>query len=84
MFAQDSCLNFHAKRDGEPKLSLTVKNKWSGGWTKLWFYYHVPCVRSSGGRKSVYNLHLHMSMLDYTVVLEVECLDDDPNDVAFI
>jgi hypothetical protein len=25
--AQYGCLNFHAKRDGGPKLSLTIKNK---------------------------------------------------------
>jgi hypothetical protein len=32
------CLNFHAKRDGSPKLSLVIKNKWPSGWTKSWFY----------------------------------------------
>jgi hypothetical protein len=31
MFAQYGYLNFHAKRDGGPKLSLTIKNKWSTG-----------------------------------------------------
>jgi hypothetical protein len=35
---QYGCLNFHAKRDDSPKLSLAIKNKWSMGWTKLWFY----------------------------------------------
>jgi hypothetical protein len=39
MFTQYGCLNFHAKRDGGPKLSLAIKNKWSTGWTKSWFYY---------------------------------------------
>jgi hypothetical protein len=84
MFAQYGCLNFHAKRDGGPKLSLAVKNKWSARWTKSWFYYCVLCVRSFGGGKSIYLLHSHMSALDYTFELEVECPDDDPNDVAFI
>jgi hypothetical protein len=32
--AQYGCLNFHTKRDGGPKLSLVIKNKWSSGWTK--------------------------------------------------
>jgi hypothetical protein len=27
--AQYGCLNFHAKRDGSPMLSLAIKNKWS-------------------------------------------------------
>jgi hypothetical protein len=27
MVAQYGCLNFHAKMDGGPKLSLTIKNK---------------------------------------------------------
>jgi hypothetical protein len=31
---QYRCLNFHAKRDGGLKLSLTIKNKWSAGWIK--------------------------------------------------
>jgi hypothetical protein len=32
--AQYGCLNFHTKKDGGEKLSLTIKNKWSLGWTK--------------------------------------------------
>jgi hypothetical protein len=54
---QYGCLNFHAKRDGGPKLSLTIKNKWLGGWTKSWFYCRVPCRQCSGGGKSLYALH---------------------------
>jgi hypothetical protein len=41
--AQYGCLNFYAKRDGSPKLRLAIKNKWSSGWTRLWFYCRVPC-----------------------------------------
>jgi hypothetical protein len=80
---QYRCLNFHAKRDDIPKLSLTIKNKWSTGWNKLWFYCRMPCRRSSGCGKSVYDLCLRMSELDYAVEPEVECSYDDPNDVAF-
>jgi hypothetical protein len=58
MFAQYGCLNFHAKRDGGSKLSLTIKNKWSVGWTKSWFYCWVPCLQSSTGGESVYALQL--------------------------
>jgi hypothetical protein len=82
--AQYRCLNFHAKRDGRPKLTFAIKNKWLSGWTKSWFYCRVPCRWSSEGRKSVHALHSRMSMLDYAVEPEVECLDNDPNDTAFI
>jgi hypothetical protein len=81
---QYGCLNFHAKRDGGPKLSLVIKNKWSAGWTKSWFYCRVPCQRCSGGGKSVYALHSWMGELDYAVEPEVEYLDNDPNDPTFI
>jgi hypothetical protein len=32
----------------------------------------------------VHALHLWMSELDYAIELEVECLDNDPNNVAFV
>jgi hypothetical protein len=57
LMAQYGYLNFHAKRDGEPKLSLTIKNKWSLGWTKSWFYCRIPCLHNSEDSKSVYALH---------------------------
>jgi hypothetical protein len=41
--AQYGCLNFHAKRDGGSKPSLTIKNKWLPRWTKSWFYCRVLC-----------------------------------------
>jgi hypothetical protein len=84
MFAQYDCMNFHMKRDGRPKLSLAIKNKWSSRWTKSWFYCRVPNLRSSMGGRSVYVLHSRMSALDYTIEPEVGCLDDDANDVAFV
>jgi hypothetical protein len=84
MVAQYGCLNCHAKRDGGPKLSLTIKNKWSTWWTRSWFYCHDPCLRSSEREKSVDILHSRMSMLDYTIEPEVECSDDDLNDATFV
>jgi hypothetical protein len=83
MVTQYGCLNFHAKRDGGSKLSVTIKNKWSAGWTKSWFYCCIPCLNFEGG-KSLRILHSWMSALDYTIEPEVEPSDDDPNDVAFI
>jgi hypothetical protein len=82
--AQYRCLNFHAKRDGGPKLSLVIKNKWSSRWTRSWFYCRVPYQRCSEGGKRVYALHSWMGELDYTIEPEVECPDNDPNDAAFI
>jgi hypothetical protein len=32
----------------------------------------------------VHALHTWMSKLDYAIEPEVECLDNDPNDVAFV
>jgi hypothetical protein len=84
MFVQFGCLNFHAKWDGGLKLSLTVKNKWSTSWTKVWFYYWVPWHRSSEGGKSVFALRSQMSVLDYEVEPAVHCLDNDVNDATFV
>jgi hypothetical protein len=71
MVTQYGCLNFHTKRDGGPKLSLAIKNKWSVGWTRSWFYCHVPCLRSFDGEKSMHILHSRMSTLHYMVEAEV-------------
>jgi hypothetical protein len=84
LVAQYGCLNFPAKRDGGPKLSLAIKNMWSAGWMRSWFYCRVPYLCSSDGGKSMHGLHSQMSVLDYTVEPEVECSDDDTNNVAFV
>jgi hypothetical protein len=42
---QYGCLNFHAKPGGQrAKLTIAMKNKWSGAWTQSWFYYKVPLL----------------------------------------
>jgi hypothetical protein len=78
------CLNFYAMGDGSPKLSCAIKNKWSAGWIKSWLYCRVPCRQSSRGGKSIYAMHSQMSELDYAIEPEVECPDNDPNDVTFV
>jgi hypothetical protein len=83
-FAQYGCLNFHSKRDETPKLSLTIKNKWSARWMKAWFYCQVPYRWSSEGGKSIHALHSPMSKSDYTVESKVECPDSYPNVAAFV
>jgi hypothetical protein len=82
--AQYGCLNFHAKRDNNPKLNPAIKNKWALGWMRSWFYCRVLCRRCSEGVKSVFALHSQMSELDYTVEPEVECSDDNPNEADFV
>jgi hypothetical protein len=60
-FQQFGVINFHGKRGGEAGLAPATKNKWSAGWTKVWFYYEVPlhpCLRAVGGG-GVHTLHSH-------------------------
>jgi hypothetical protein len=86
VYAQFGCLSFHAKHsnDGGPKLSLAVKNKWSAGSMKVWFYCHVPCHQSSEGGKSMFALCSRKSMLDYEVEPSVDRPNTKVNDAAFI
>jgi hypothetical protein len=64
--AQFGCLNFHAKwyKGSGLKVTIVVKNKWSVGWTRTWFYCKVPLLQSPQGEKGVYALHSPMSALD--------------------
>jgi hypothetical protein len=84
---QYGCLNFHAKRGNQwAKLTVAVKNKWSGAWTQAWFYCMVPLVRSpSPGRgKGIYALHSCMSGLEFVMEPPFECSENDAGDVAFV
>jgi hypothetical protein len=40
---------------------MAIKNKWSTGWMKAWFYYKVLVNVCSQGGKSMHALCLHMS-----------------------
>jgi hypothetical protein len=61
-----------------------IKNKWSSGWTKSWFYSRVPYQWSFEGGKSMHALHSRMSELDYAIEPKAECPNNDPNDAIFI
>jgi hypothetical protein len=65
--AQFGCLNFHVKRykDSDSKLILAVKEKWSSGWVKAWFYCKIPIHQNLHGGKSVHALRSNIGMLDY-------------------
>jgi hypothetical protein len=80
-------LNFHAKCGGQrAKLTIAVKNKWSGAWTEAWFYCEVYllCVPSPRRGKGVYALRSYMSTLDFVTEPPFECSDDDAGDAAFV
>jgi hypothetical protein len=84
--AQLGCLNFHVKRykDNGPKLFLAVKNKWSVGWTKAWFYCRVPVHQISKGGKNIHALYSCMSVLNYQVEPLMNCPDTESNDAALV
>jgi hypothetical protein len=84
---QYGCLNFHAKhRSHRAKLTVAVKNKWSGAWMQAWFYCKVPLLWSpSHGRgKGIYAMCSDMTGLDFSKEPPFECTEDDAGDVAFI
>jgi hypothetical protein len=41
-YQQFGCINFHGRRGNRAKLTPAIKNKWSSGWMKAWFYCKVP------------------------------------------
>jgi hypothetical protein len=51
-YQQFSYINFHGRRGSRAKLTPTIKNMCSSGWTKTWFYCMVPrhlCEQGGGG-----------------------------------
>jgi hypothetical protein len=83
-YQQFNCINFHGRRCSWAKLTLTIKNKWSAGWTKAWFYYKVPRHLCEKGGKTMHILHLYMCSLDFQMEPPFDCADDDSGDVAFV
>jgi hypothetical protein len=83
---QFGCLNFHVKsyRGSGAKLTIVIKNKWSTGWMRAWFYCKVPIRRGPQGGKGVYVLHSIMSTLDYETEPPIDCLDTDVGDDALV
>jgi hypothetical protein len=41
-FQQFGVIIFHARWGSEAGLTPTIKNKWSTGWMRVWFYCKVP------------------------------------------
>jgi hypothetical protein len=66
------------------KLTITVKNKWTAGWTKAWFYCKLLVHQCSQGGKSIHALRSHMSTLEFLTEPPVDYPDTDAGDVTFI
>jgi hypothetical protein len=82
--AQLGCIMFHPScYGGRPKLTPTIKNKWSGGWASSWFYCQVLLRQSEARGKGIYLLHSEMSDLDYVTEALHSCAADDINAMAF-
>jgi hypothetical protein len=63
---QFGCLNFHMRRSsGGARLTPAIKNKWSVGWMKVWFYCKVHVHVYTQGGKAVHILCSHICGLDF-------------------
>jgi hypothetical protein len=83
-YQQFGCINFHGRWGSNVKLTPVVKNKWSTGWTKAWFYCKVPRHLYEQGGKFMYILRSYMCGLDFRMEPPFDCADDDLGDVAFV
>jgi hypothetical protein len=86
MFQQFSCMNFHKRcyQGVGAKLTPPIKNKWSSGWTRVWFYCKVSAHVCAQGGKVVHILHSYLCGLDFQTCPPFDCADEDSRDVAFI
>jgi hypothetical protein len=66
------------------KLTPTIKNKWSAGWMKAWFYCKVPKHLCEQGGKTVHILCSYMCSLEFRMEPPFDCADDDSGDIAFV
>jgi hypothetical protein len=68
----------------QDKAEPTVKNKWTSGWARNWFYYKVHSKqRVDVHEKGTYPLSSVMTPLDYPTEAPCKCGADDVNVVAF-
>jgi hypothetical protein len=65
-------------------LASATKNKWSAGWTKVWFYCKVSLHVCPRGVKIVHALHSHMSALNFHTKPSVQDSVQDLSDDAFV
>jgi hypothetical protein len=84
--AQFGYIIFHPSRyGGRAKLTPAMRNKWTSGWARNWFYCNVPSEQKANVRgKGTYPLRLVMTLLEYLTDAPYECGPVDVNVVAFI
>jgi hypothetical protein len=83
-YQQFGVVNFHGKRGGEVGIVPATKDKWSTGWTKVWFYCKVPLHPCPCGGKIVHTLRSHMSALNFCTKPISSDTTQDLNDDAFV
>jgi hypothetical protein len=83
-FQQFCVVNFHGKQGGEAGLTPAMKNKWSAGWMKAWFYCKVPLHPCPQGGKTIHALRSHMSALNFRMKLSVQDSVRDLSDNSFV
>jgi hypothetical protein len=83
-FQKFGCLNFHARQGGGVKLTPAIKNKWSTGRTKAWFYYKVSMHVCVQGGKAMHVLRSYMCGLDFRTETPFDRSDDNSGDISFI
>jgi hypothetical protein len=84
--AQFGCITFQTNHYGDrAKLTLAVRNKWTSGWVRNWFYCKVPLEKKADVReKWTYPLRSVMTPLVYLMDAPYECDIDDVNVAAFV
>jgi hypothetical protein len=83
-FQQFSVINFHARQGGEAGLTQAIKNKWSIGWTRAWFYCKVPLHLFQQRGKCIHARRLHMSTIKFCTKPSYDCSGEDLSDGAFV
>jgi hypothetical protein len=88
VLAQYGCINFHVKHYGGngAKLTLAIKNKWSMGWSWVWFYCKVLLLRRPRPirAKSVHLLRSSMAPLNLLMEPSFQWADDDSGELDFV
>jgi hypothetical protein len=83
-FEQFGIINFHGKQGGEAGLAPAMKNEWSAGWMKAWFYCKAPLRVCPRGATTVHTLRSHISTLNFCMKPSVQDSVQDLSDDAFI
>jgi hypothetical protein len=80
------CISFHPNRyEGQARLTLVVRNKWTSGRDDHLFYYRVPLEQLPDIRgKGNYPLRSTMTPLDYLNDAPFECCPENANVAAFV